>query len=183
MLAFLLSLTDESNHNKVLYLYEKYYGEALRIARCKLSCMPNPEIDAQDATQEAFSKITTHIDYVDFELEDSKIRSYVMEVVRNEAINIIRQRKNQTHVSLDEIENLMASDEDIAGEAAERDELKCITESIDELKEKYRITVHLRYIIGLSPKQIAATLEIPERPYIPDLNEAWRSLKRITKGD
>lgn len=59
MLQFLLSISDESNHSKIEYLYNRYQKEMMRVAKSRLKQlgMPNYEIDAEDVVQNAFVKI------------------------------------------------------------------------------------------------------------------------------
>ena len=68
MLQFLLSIADEKDHAKIEYLYNRYHEDMIRFARYRLrqKKMPNYELDAEDAVQNAFLKITKYIDKVDF---------------------------------------------------------------------------------------------------------------------
>ena len=64
MLIFLLSISDKSVAANVERLYRDYYEDLLRFAqgRLKQSGIKNYEIDAEDAVQNAFVKITKYID-------------------------------------------------------------------------------------------------------------------------
>ena len=90
MLAFLLSLADEKDHAKIEYLYRRYHNDMLRFARSRLHQMgmPNYELDAEDAVQNAFFKITKYIRKIDFTAEEKEIKAYVLRIVANETINL-----------------------------------------------------------------------------------------------
>ena len=64
MLQFLLSITDESNHEKIMYLYNKYHDPMINYAVSKFKNMNrcNYAYDAEDAVQSAFVKITSPTD-------------------------------------------------------------------------------------------------------------------------
>ena len=63
MLALLLSLADESDHDKIVYLYEKFHDMMVRAAKRKLAMarIPNYADVAEDAVQNAFVKLTMYI--------------------------------------------------------------------------------------------------------------------------
>ena len=91
MLQFLLSIADEKDHAKIEYLYQQYHSDMLRIAKSRLrqKGMPNYELDAEDAVQNAFFKITKYIHRIDFTAEGKEIKAYVLKIVSNEVSRIV----------------------------------------------------------------------------------------------
>jgi len=54
----LLSITDESNHGKITYLYNNYHDDMIRLAKSRLKkhgCT-NYEFDAEDIVQDVLKK-------------------------------------------------------------------------------------------------------------------------------
>jgi len=65
MLSFLLSITDESNHSRIIYLYNTYHDDMIKLAkyRLKKSGLPNYELD---------SEVTEKLEYIGSEKTDIK---------------------------------------------------------------------------------------------------------------
>ena len=66
MLQFLLTLTDESNHSKIEYIYNTCHDYMMRYAISRFQALgrTNFMYDAEDAVQNAFMRITRYIDKV-----------------------------------------------------------------------------------------------------------------------
>lgn len=119
------------------------YGNSLY--RLCMVMLKNRE-DAQDAVQESFLRyITKAPDFNDYEHE----KAWLVRVATNVCKDMLRFRKHESFISLDEIKNL-SSDENNAQ----------ILGLLVSLDEKYRIIIHLHYVEGYSTDEISATLGI-----------------------
>ncbi len=119
------------------------YGNSLY--RLCMVMLKNRE-DAQDAVQESFLRyITKAPDFNDYEHE----KAWLIRVATNVCKDMLRFRKHESFISLDEIKNL-SSDENNAQ----------ILGLLVSLDEKYRIIIHLHYVEGYSTDEISATLGI-----------------------
>ena len=85
MLQFLYSISDESVHSKIEQIYIDYHENMLKYAEGLLSSMgrKNYRIDAEDAVQNAFIKITRYVYNIDFTLGKKYVKNYVFSILHN----------------------------------------------------------------------------------------------------
>lgn len=119
------------------------YGNSLY--RLCMVMLKNRE-DAQDAVQECFLRyITKAPDFNDCSHE----KAWLIRVSTNICKDMLRRRKYESFLSLEEIRNL-SSGEDNAQ----------ILGMLVSLDEKYKIIIHLHYVEGYSTDEISLMLRI-----------------------
>ena len=119
------------------------YGNSLY--RLCMVMLKNRE-DAQDAVQESFLRyITKAPDFNDCEHE----KAWLIRVSTNICKDMLRFRKHESFISLDEIKNLSSSEDNAQ-----------ILGLLVSLDEKYRIIIHLHYVEGYSADEISSMLGI-----------------------
>lgn len=102
--------------------------------------------DAQDAVQECFLRyITKAPDFNDSEHE----KAWLIRVSTNICRDMLRRRKHESFLSLDEIKNLSKNEDNAQ-----------ILGLLVSLEEKYRIIIHLHYVEGYSSDEISSMLGI-----------------------
>lgn len=100
--------------------------------------------DSQDAVQECFLRyITKAPDFNDAEHE----KAWLIRVSTNICKDMLRRRKYESFLSLDEIKNLSSSEDNA--------QILALLVSLDE---KYRIIIHLHYVEGYSADEISSML-------------------------
>lgn len=100
--------------------------------------------DSQDAVQECFLRyITKAPDFNDAEHE----KAWLIRVSTNICKDMLRRRKYESFMSLDEIKNLSSSEDNAQ-----------ILGLLVSLDEKYRIIIHLHYVEGYSADEISSML-------------------------
>ena len=110
------------------------------------SVMTGNKEDAQDAVQECFLRyITKAPDFKDEEHE----KAWLIRVSANICRDILRKRKHQSFLSLDDIRNLAASEDNAQ-----------ILGLLVSVEEKYRVVIHLHYVEGYKTDEISAMLGI-----------------------
>ena len=87
--------------------------------------------------------------------------------VDTESKDILRKRKHQSYISLDEIRNLGISEDNAQ-----------ILEILVSLEEKYRIVIHLHYVEGYTAREIASMLGI-SRSYVSRIEK--KALETLRK--
>lgn len=108
---------------------------------------------AGDAVQEAFLRAWTELGRLQ---EAARFGGWVMQIVRNAALDLRRKRK----VSVGEFPDL-AAETPGPGERGERQERDArIREALDGLDETTRTAVMMRYYDGLSAKEIGELLSL-----------------------
>jgi len=153
-----------------------------RFARSKFIMMNscNPELDAEDALQRAFLRITKYIHNLKFPMHDNKLRCYVFSVVLHEVIRISEENKKY-------IEFPEEFFEDDGYNIIEDIDIKLMYEelvkAIENLDPVYSTTLLLKYEKGLTPKEIAEMMEIPEKTVYTRLSRGKRMLRDALKGE
>lgn len=181
MLQFLLLIADESDRDKVEYLYNRYHMEMIRIARVQLreNGVPNYNLDAEDVVQNAFVKITKYIRKIDFTASDKAIRAYVLKIVVNEAITYAQQYKYVEDIN--EYADTM-EDGDFFAQLRISQQYDDVCEALRSLDERYSITLSLRYAENMSVKEISDLLGLKEKCVYARLENGRRLLLEKLNG-
>ncbi len=112
------------------------------------SVMTGNREDADDAVQECFLKYVEKApNFNDSEHE----KAWLIRVASNICKDILRKRKHQSFVSLDEIRNLGVCEDNAQ-----------ILEMLVSLEDKYRIVIHLHYVEEYKAREIASMLGLTE---------------------
>lgn len=71
MLQFLFTICDEQYHSRIEYIYKRFHKDMFRFARNRFIAMNshNPELDAEDAVQRAYLRITKYIHNLRFPMQ------------------------------------------------------------------------------------------------------------------
>jgi RNA polymerase sigma-70 factor (ECF subfamily) len=115
---------------------------------------------AEDVAQEAFVKAYKALPRF---RDDGSFRPWLLRIVRNEALNDRRRRGRQERLAL------RLAHDPVSGGAAPSPETTVIAgvervtvlEAVGDLPDRYREIVNLRYLLGLSEAETAATLGVP----------------------
>lgn len=139
---------------------------------------PGPEAD--DAGQETFLKF---YDALDQFRGESSVGTYLTRIATNTALDALKKRTRQTsrHRSRDDPDTTLSetaeNDTHRAVELSEREQL--VHGAIQQLDEKHRTVVVLRMMRGLSTKETAEVLDIPEGTVLSRLYRAKDKLKDV----
>ena len=168
MLPIYLAVIDtEQDKNKFEILYTTYRKLMFYIANQIL----RDEYLAEDATHQAFLKIIDNLDKIE-DVHCHKTKSYIVIIVRNNAIDLYNRRKRDTTVSLEQMEFC------IYDEACCRSEdLDCLTKAVMKLPIIYKEVLTLKYVQELSNAEIAQTLGISEATVRKRLERARHKLE------
>ena len=129
------------------------------------SVMTGNREDAQDAVQECFLRYVEKApDFNDGEHE----KAWLIRVATNICKDILRHRKHQSFVSLDEIRNLGTSEDNAQ-----------ILGLLVSLDEKYRIVIHLHYVEGYQTEEISSMLDISRAAVKKRLQRGREMLREI----
>lgn len=162
MLQFLLSISDESDHAKIIYIYNKYHEFMIKFAVSKFKNMgrSNYVFDAEDAVQSAFVKITRYINNIDFSASEKNIKNYVFSILSNEICNIISE--NTEFDELDE-EFYDKTDDDFIEELHIKERYNQAVRAIENLDERYSTTMFLLYCNEMSVNEISDLMDISSK--------------------
>ncbi len=151
--AILETIPSESSKEKFERFYYKYKKYALKVANAYL----DDAQDIEDAVQDAFFKISKHIDAIDVD-DSSKTRGYLRVTVCNCCIDVIKSKRSLDSVQLDE--------ERVPDEASYNPEdiLVCreldskLANAIDELSKQEYMILYYNLVMQLSLADIARAL-------------------------
>lgn len=143
-------------YEKIIDRYEKkIYGFVLRIAG---------DVDAaQDIAQDTFIKAYQSLGK--FSL-DKNFGTWIFTIAKNNAFNFLKQRKRMKIVSLNEdvdissLEIASASIDNPVETFERKLYLKYVNVILEDIPEKYKTLIYLKYSEGLSYKEISERLDI-----------------------
>ena len=182
MLLLLMLTADESQLEKILWLYDTYHDGMLRYARKLLSVCGNNNYmqDGEDVVQNAFMKITRSIDRIDTSLPENVIGGYMMRIVKNEVTDLINKRSPDLSP-----EDLMTVSEDCRylEEFYDKSLYNRVISEIERMDPIYRDVMKLKFIEEKNIKEIAEILGVPEKTVYTRISRAIGALKKRFKDE
>lgn len=125
---------------------------------------------AEDLTQEVFIKAYENLNRFNFK---SRFFSWIYRIAINTAITYRQKEKRMFLVDTDVLVSECSEEEKIL----ENERSMILKKAIEELKEKYRLVIILKYFEQLSYAEIADVLKIPEKKVKSRLFDARKVLK------
>ena len=181
MLQFLLTLTDEEYHGRIEYIYNKFHDDMMRFALSKFRSMnsSNPQLDAEDAVQRAYLRITKYIHNLRFPMHDKKLKCYLFTVVLNEVLKISEENTKKSEfreeIFFDDGYNII---EDINISLIYEDAIK----AVEKLDLTYSTTLIMHYVHNKSVNEIAEIMGIPTKTVYTRLTRGKKMLYDALKG-
>lgn len=153
MLGMYAALIDEDEDLRYFeYIYWKYGGQMLSVARSILEDLP----EAEDAVQNALLGIAKSIETVP-RGNQTVLRAYVLTAARNAALALLPEKKQRDRlISLDTLH--ISVQEDLFETIMRSQEYELLLRVINTLPIQYREVLMLRYVVGLKPRDIAKAL-------------------------
>jgi RNA polymerase sigma-70 factor (ECF subfamily) len=138
----------DGDSDGIHYLYVRYADDVRRY----VATFVKDQYEAEDITHNVFAKLMTAI--TKYEERSVPFAAWILRVARNAALDFLRAKRM---IPTDEVRLSDSQDTDDGGEMG-RD----IKIALESLPEDQREVLVLRHIIGLSPMEIAGTLEKTE---------------------
>lgn len=159
MLGFLLTLSDESNHGKIEYIYNKHHDYMMKYAISKFQSLGRTNFlyDAEDAVQNTFMKITKHIDKIDFSRGETDVKNYCFTILCNEIYHVLSD--NEEIFEKNE-EFCFEKEYNFIEELEVREKYDKVVKTIEELDEKYSTTLYLIFCREMTINEIAEMMGI-----------------------
>lgn len=182
MLQFLLTLTDESNHNKIEYIYNKYYENMLRYALSKFKSFGRRNFiyDAEDAVQNTFMRITKYIDKMDFSREEGEIKNYCFSILINEIYKVLGDNEE----NFEFFEEFCPENEYNFIESLDLQvRYQQVVRAIEALDEKYSITLQLVFCQEKTVGEIAEMMGISAKTVYTRLARGKKLLLDSLRGE
>lgn len=152
---FLLYLTavSDAESRKTFEYYYVTYRKAMFYAA--YSVLGNTD-DAEDAVHNAFLSISKHIDVL-LNAAENDGKCYCVKAAKNAALNIVRKNsRNGNEISIEEFYDIPDQSFENMISQTEYSEILAVIRDMDE---SYRDVLYMRYVMDMSVKQIADTLD------------------------
>ncbi len=182
MLAYLLSIAEDNDRNKVEYLYRHFHKDMLRFALSRLSSHidKNVKFLAEDVVQDAFVKLIKYLDKIDFNQDERALKNYVFSVVHNECINVLKDVKKT--LSIDNF--FSSSSEDAFLEhLIIQERYREVVRLIEEMDERYSTVLLFHYCHEMKPKEISQLLGINIKTVYTRLERGKKLLLALCKDE
>lgn len=135
----------------------------------------------EDLTQDTFLKIIRNIDKFDIEGK-ANFSTYIITVARNCYIDYLRKYKNvRLNVSLEDIDYTL--DENIEEVVIDRIESKEVLDKLKDLPEEQQIAIRLKYIQGLTLKEIGQVLHAEPKTIKSRIHNGIAKLRKLFKEE
>jgi len=161
----------DSAQKKFGKIYDKYVNQIFRFIFLKTS---SQEV-AEDLTSEVFLKAFEKF------REDPKIikniRAFLYQIARNKVIDFYRQREKEKSLSVDDIKGL-SDGNNLEKTIHLNSDLERIMTALSSINQDYQDVVMMRYIDGLSIREISNILGRSEGAIRVALSRALDSLRK-----
>lgn len=165
MLIYLQLIETDEDKSKFEQIYDAYRGLMFHVAFKILS----QKEDAEDAVHHAFVKIAENITKISDPV-CPKTKAFVVTIVENRAIDILRSRNRHQEVSLDAI---------TYGIPVHTEDEDQLFELILKLPAKQRQVIWLKYYHGYSLREIAPMLNMSLAAAIKTDQRARKNLETL----
>lgn len=181
MLQFLLTLSDESNHEKIEHIYNAYHDFMMRYAISKFQTLgrTNFMYDAEDAVQNAFVKITKYINNIDFTRGEKDVKNYCFTILSNEIRKVLSD--NQENFEINE-EFCPEEEYNFIEELEISENYNQVVKAIEDLDEKYSTTLYLVFCKEMTVNEIAEMMGISTKTVYTRLARGKKLLLDSIKG-
>jgi RNA polymerase sigma factor (sigma-70 family) len=151
-------------------VYERHHQALYRYCRSIL----RHEEDAQDALQNTFARAFAALQD---ERRDFELRPWLFRIAHNEAISILRRRRETS-----ELGDLPGEDTEIEQRVSEREELRVLRHDLADLPDRQRCALVLRELNGLSHAEIGTVLDLTPAAVKQAIFEARTALFSCREG-
>jgi RNA polymerase sigma factor (sigma-70 family) len=151
-------------------VYESHQQALYRYCRSIL----RHEHDAQDALQNTMARAFAALEG---EERDFEVRPWLFRIAHNEAISILRRRRET-----DELDDSAQDVGDLEDHVASREELRLLRLDLDDLPERQRAALVLRELSGFSHAEIGVVLDLSPSAVKQTIFEARNALFVCQEG-
>lgn len=135
---------------------------------------------AEDLTQETFIKVIRNIDKFDV-YGKAKFSTYIITLCKNSYIDYYRkQKKSMNNVEIDD--NLNLQYENIEDAVLDRLDAETAAAYLKRLPEEQEIVIKMKYIEGLTLKEIGEKLELEPKTIKSRIHNGIVKLRKLFEG-
>lgn len=162
--------------------FERLFNEHFHSVYHYVYYMLGNKTDTEDVTQEIFMKIAKS--YEQFH-EVSALKAWIYTIARRTVIDFLRKRKTKKFLTF--WKNHLPDEFDVADESKaipeeryiQKEECQRIYDLVNQLPEKMRTVIYLRYIQGIPVQEVAAMLDMTPNNVSVIQNRALAKLRNM----
>jgi len=177
MFYFLTLIEDEQERQKIADIYEEYQYICYRVA-FKIT---NNKSMAEDAVQNAFLSIIKKKDEI-LKLNGRDLRAKIVIIVKNKAIDLMRSKHN-SDISYDEADKWVKSDNFVEEQVIKNIEYERLKNHISELDEISRQVLQMKYVLGMSYKEIGEELGMTPKHVDTRIMRAKEKVRKLMEKE
>lgn len=159
--------------SKFLYIYEKY-GKYVYYSITRFVSDKNT---IEDLSQDIYIILGKNLEKMDLDNPQS-VRNYIITVSRNYCKNYLRKQSKVEEEPLEKIAYTNLKTDDILNNVIRKELIKHLADEIGKLDDIYKTVFELKYITGMSDKEIAETLNIKKKTVQMRLYRAKNVLRK-----
>ncbi|MFA9557815.1 RNA polymerase sigma factor [Evansella sp. AB-rgal1] len=176
MIKKLFSKVKKLDHNKQELLYDIYYNKVYKTAYF----ITQDSYLAQDVLQETFIKVFQKYDTLK---DKEKVNSWLISITTRTAIDMLRKEKIRNHVNLDDVNSKslenMTCINNVESEVDKIYERESVRACLEKLPYDFQTVLVLKYIHGISDKEIANILSVQVGTVKSRLHRAKTKMKQV----
>ncbi|MCF2443246.1 RNA polymerase sigma-70 factor [Dyadobacter sp. CY345] len=169
----LVNSISEGDESAFQEIYRRYWYKLFMMAKRKLIF----EEDAQEIVQDIFVDLWERR----FQVQIEELNNFLVSAVKYQILNHIRARIVRQQYSNDSFHTVDHNDNDTEDQLALTDLTTAIASGLATLPQKSREIFTLNRLEGLSVREIAARLNIPERTIEYHITQSLRMMRQHLK--
>lgn len=181
MLIVLLSIIDNPQDKALL---EKVYNanvDKMKIIALKI--LKNNE-NAEDAVYDVFRSVAENMSVLSLKLKDeTQWSNYLCMSTHNRALNIIRSESRQKQIQDKARQKLELFTDDFIEQIEAENNIEHIKSAIKSLDEQYRLVIYQRFILDLSPSEIAKINGLKKATVTQQLTRGKKKMIQLLKEE
>ena len=175
MIAFILQMEENGERDKLEELYLLYSKELYYVAYRIL----HNYHDAQDVMQNAFVKISKHLDKIE-EIKCKKTRAYLVIIVRNLCYDKYREKKKVVPMDIiEQNEKEVANDISLDDYVLNLERGKEMANALGKIHPRYADILTLKYYYEYTNQEISELLDLTSDNVSVKLHRAKAALKKL----
>lgn len=179
LMIYLAMLKDEQDKIKMTELYEEFRYDCLHVALR----ITNNMAMAEDAVHDAFLSVIKHKEEM-FALNRRDFRKRIVIITKNKCIDIIRKNHSISSINIDDMEYELSSDDlPVDIQVISKEDFERISECISEIDEISRLVLQMKYIQGLSYKEIGEALGMTPKHVDTRIMRAKQKVRKLIEKD
>jgi RNA polymerase sigma-70 factor (ECF subfamily) len=178
-MIYLAMLEDEQDKIKMTELYEEFRYDCLHVA---LKITHNMAM-AEDAVHDAFLSVIKHKEEM-FTLSRRDFRKRIVIITKNKCIDLIRKNEPISSIPIDDMEYELRSDDlPVDIQVISQEDYKRISKYISEIDEISRLVLQMKYVQGLSYKEIGEALGMTPKHVDTRIMRAKQKVRKLMEQE